>query len=470
MKMDATASLVRDEHHERSTRTASLGLAGVVLFLAVFSIMSAYETQKWVDRVQSNASLLQAYLDSTAAILAAESSELEFRLEPSPATRDEFTRANGKIDDAVRVIAARGDRQDAELANLILGLHARYRDTSVRLFAAMDAGDVGLARSIDIDEGDPLVEAMRESITQATSQHAVEAESTLVTMRTIAQLMLVIVPVVFALGFALMLALWRILEGYRRATRKTYDEIEQLSKLRGEFVSTVSHEFRTPLTGIQGFSEIIRDEELTIPEIREYAGDINKGARRLARLISDMLDLDRMESGLVTPTLVPVDLNLILTETAMQFRMGAAKHPIELDLEPGLPQLMGDPDGLTQVATNLLSNAIKYSPDGAAVEVRTRRDAKTIMLTVRDHGMGMPADQLDKIFERYSRIESAATRNIQGTGLGLPIVRQLVQLHRGRVWATSESGQGSVFHVQLPLAAATFAPHGTQPQPQVRAA
>src|SRR6185295_13016095 len=276
MKMDATAGLVRDEHHERSTRTASLGLAAVVLFLAMFSIMSAYETQKWVDRVQSNASLLQAYLDSTAAILAAESSELEFRLEPSPATRDEFTRANGKIDDAVRVIAARGDRQDAELANLILGLHARYRDTSVRLFAAMDAGDVGLARSIDIDEGDPLVEAMRESITQATSQHAVEAESTLVTMRTIAQLMLVIVPVVFALGFALMLALWRILEGYRRATRKTYDEIEQLSKLRGEFVSTVSHEFRTPLTGIQGFSELMRDEVLTIDAMREYAGDINK--------------------------------------------------------------------------------------------------------------------------------------------------------------------------------------------------
>jgi signal transduction histidine kinase len=271
-------------------------------------------------------------------------------------------------------------------------------------------------------------------------------------LRSTAEWMLVLAPAIFAIGFVLILALWRVLEGYHRATRETYREIEQLSKLRSEFVSIVSHEFRTPLTGIQGFSEMMRDDNLAMPEMREYADDINKDARRLARLITDMLDLDRMESGRMTLNSEPVDLNQIVTETAAQFRLGAADHPIELDLDSGLHELVGDADRLTQVVTNLLSNAIKYSPSGGAVEVRTERTDGTVILTVADHGMGIPTEQLEKIFDRYSRVETVETRNIQGTGLGLPIVRQIVQLCEGKVWATSEAGRGSVFHVQLPLA------------------
>jgi signal transduction histidine kinase len=112
---------------------------------------------------------------------------------------------------------------------------------------------------------------------------------------------------------------------------------------------------------------------------------------------------------------------------------------------------MGSSDRLTQVVTNLVSNAIKYSPSGGAIELRTIRDRQTVVLTVRDHGMGIPPAQLETIFERYSRVESKVTAAITGTGLGLPIVRQIVQLHAGRVWATSEPGQGSTLHVQLPL-------------------
>ncbi len=193
--------------------------------------------------------------------------------------------------------------------------------------------------------------------------------------------------------------------------------------------------------------------------MREYAGDINKDARRLARLITDMLDLDRMESGQMTLNSEPVDLNRIVTDTAAQFRLSATDHPIELELDPSLHDLLGDSDRLTQIVTNLVSNAIKYSPAGGAIELRTEREEKTVTLTVTDHGMGIPAAQLEKIFDRYSRIETTETRVIQGTGLGLPIVRQILQLCDGKVWATSEPGHGSVFHVQLPLMeAATPAP------------
>jgi signal transduction histidine kinase len=117
--------------------------------------------------------------------------------------------------------------------------------------------------------------------------------------------------------------------------------------------------------------------------------------------------------------------------------------------------LVGDSDRLTQVVTNLLSNAIKYSPTGGAVELRTERAETTVTLTVKDHGMGIPAEQLERIFDRYSRLATTETRSIQGTGLGLPIVRQILQLCDGKVWATSEIGRGSVFHVQLPLVEAS---------------
>lgn len=415
-----------------------------MLSLALFSIFAAYRTETLVDRATFQDKLDHGYRDANLAIRGAESYQLEFLLDPSPQNRADFMAANSTTIDAIRKIRALGDQEDGRLADELIGLHLQFVAASGRVVAAMSTGDTEEGRRIDHEESDPLVSLMETRLTAATGLRAAAADEAFANLRETARWILVVAPIVFAIGFALMAALWRVLQGHQRATRKTYDEIAQLSKLRGEFVSTVSHEFRTPLTGIQVFSEIMRDEELTIPEMREYAGDINKDARRLARLISDMLDLDRMESGLTTVNLVPVDLNRLLTEAAAQFRLDADEHPIELDLDPALPKVMGDPDGLTQVITNLLSNAIKYSPDGGAVKVRSRREATAATFTVRDHGIGVPADQLERIFERYSRIETAATQNIQGTGLGLPIVRQLVQIYRGTVWATSASGQGSV--------------------------
>jgi signal transduction histidine kinase len=315
----------------------------------------------------------------------------------------------------------------------------------------MAAGNRIEAKRIDDVEAQPLFVAMQGRLTAAAEERVAESNAALAALGDTARWLLILAPVVFAIGFLLLLGLWRILNQNERATQETYREIEQLSKLRAEFVSTVSHEFRTPLTGIQGFSEMMRDEELPVVLMREYAGDINKDAQRLNRLINDMLDLDQLESGLMKLRVGPVDLNGILLETAAQLTSNGARHRIELDLEEGLPKLSGDVDRWTQVVTNLLSNAIKYSPSGGTIELRTKRDEQTVVLTVRDHGIGIPAEHLERIFERYSRIETTATQNVQGTGLGLPIVRQIVQLYQGRVWATSGSGEGSTFHVRLPL-------------------
>jgi signal transduction histidine kinase len=234
--------------------------------------------------------------------------------------------------------------------------------------------------------------------------------------------------------------------------RHAVEQLERLNRAKSEFVSIVSHEFRTPLTGIQGFSEMMRDEELTLDEMREYAGDINKDAQRLNRMINEMLDLDRMESGRMTLHPERLDLNSIVSDTADRVRPNAPNHTLTLELQPDLPQIPVDRDRMTQVASNLLNNAVKYSPTGGRITLSTRADGEELHFDVRDEGLGIPPDALETIFERYSRIDSQATKNIQGTGLGLPIVRQIVQLHGGRVWAESELGRGSVFHVVLPLA------------------
>lgn len=456
---DPQGPRVARETSTRATRAASLGVAGVVACLAAFSIFAAYTSQTQVARTEHLLLLRDEHADVAFAIKAEEAAEVEYLVDNSVENAEQLSATTKAVFDAIDKIAAEDEQQDRQLAADLIALHTQKRVAFEQLQIAVAAGDHEEARRIDLAVVDPIIGAIHDRLTEATDYHEQEAQSALSALRSTARWTLLLAPIVFAIGFGLMLLLWRILEGYHRATRKTYREIEQLSKLRSEFVSIVSHEFRTPLTGIQGFSELMRDEELTPLETREYAGDINKDARRLARLITDMLDLDRMESGQMTLNSEPVDLNRIVTDTAAQFRLSAAEHPIELELDPSLHDLLGDSDRLTQIVTNLVSNAIKYSPAGGTIELRTQREEGTVTLTVTDHGMGIPAAQLEKIFDRYSRVETTETRVIQGTGLGLPIVRQILQLCDGKVWATSEPGHGSVFHVQLPLMeAATPAP------------
>jgi signal transduction histidine kinase len=235
--------------------------------------------------------------------------------------------------------------------------------------------------------------------------------------------------------------------------RRAVEQLEKLNSAKSDFVSIVSHEFRTPLTGIQGFSELMRDEDLTLTEMKEYAGDINKDAQRLNRMITEMLDLDRMESGRMTLNRERTDVNSVIAEAAERLAANAPRHPIHLNLDPDLPLVEIDKDKINQVLLNLFSNAVKYSPDGGEIAVTTRVEGEMVHVFVRDAGMGIPGDSLEKVFDRYSRLESGATRYIQGTGLGLPISRQIIEMHGGRAWVESVLGEGSVFQFTLPLVA-----------------
>jgi len=227
---------------------------------------------------------------------------------------------------------------------------------------------------------------------------------------------------------------------------------EKLSRLKSEFLSMVSHEFRTALTGIQGYSEILNTQEVTPVEVKEFSGDINADSLRLNRMITEMLDFDRIESGRVRLHLAPLDLNQVLREQTERAQFTTTKHVLKTELDPTVALVDGDSDRIVQVVANLLSNAIKYSPEGGEIVVRSRIVDGNVEVSVRDHGQGIPADFLRKIFGRYERYEAAGKNQVVGTGLGLAIAQQIIQLHKGRIWVDSEVGKGSEFHFTIPVA------------------
>jgi PAS domain S-box-containing protein len=235
-------------------------------------------------------------------------------------------------------------------------------------------------------------------------------------------------------------------------------QLEKLSRLKSEFVSMVSHEFRTGLVGIQGFSELIRDQDMDATEVKALAEEINHDAQRLGRMITDMLDFDRLEAGKIRLDLKPLDLNELVCAAIERASVSTQKHFLKTELQPSLPEVLGDGDRLTQVLTNLLSNAIKYSPDGGEICAGTRLNGGAVEVAVRDHGRGIPPEFINRLFGRYERYEDKHAGKIIGTGLGLAITRQIVEMHGGRIAVDSVVGAGSEFRFTVPLAPTVAAP------------
>lgn len=230
--------------------------------------------------------------------------------------------------------------------------------------------------------------------------------------------------------------------------------MESLNRAKSALVASVSHEFRTALTGLQGFSELLRDQQPEPGEVRELAADINSEARRLARLIDDMLDLDSLESSGVPLRRQRVDVNRLLESTSDRVRRNVTGHRVELHPAGDLPAVEADLDRLTQVVSNLLSNAVKYSPAGSLIELASRPIEDGVRVTVRDHGPGIPPADLERVFDPYTRLEREIRSQVAGTGLGLAIVREIVRMHGGRVWAENAPGGGAALIVELPVSAA----------------
>lgn len=223
----------------------------------------------------------------------------------------------------------------------------------------------------------------------------------------------------------------------------------QLLAMRDDLVSNVSHSLRTPLASLRGFSELMLSRDFPQDKRREFLGIIHGESQRLTQLINRFLDLQRMEAGRELFTYESLDLVKLVSERAALFGEDG-KHRLRLELPVTLPRIRGDAERIHEVLNNLISNALKYSPYGGDVIVGARAEREEVLLWVADHGLGIPPEALPHLFSKFYRVETAERRGIAGTGLGLAMVRQIVELHHGRAWAESTLGEGSTFFVALP--------------------
>ena len=232
-------------------------------------------------------------------------------------------------------------------------------------------------------------------------------------------------------------------------------ELRRLEKVRQDFVANVSHELRTPISNIKGYSETLLDGAIDDRKnARSFVNVIFQDSERLAKLIEDLLDLSKIESGRMDMTLVPMDIKDIAGRAASIVASHAKNKSISIDIDipKDAPMVLADEIRLSQVFINLLDNAVKYSPEGTSIKISASRKDKMLQTDVSDNGAGIPEKDLQRIFERFYRVDKARSREMGGTGLGLSIVKHIVQAHGGEVWVRSILGAGSTFSFTTPIA------------------
>jgi signal transduction histidine kinase len=251
----------------------------------------------------------------------------------------------------------------------------------------------------------------------------------------------------------------------RRRLRQRLVELEQLDKLKTQFLSMASHELRTPLTAVSGFMQIARrrmgrlsaatevpqpwrEEALKADETLDMA---NRQAKKLARLIDELLDVSRLQQGRVEMRLAEIDLGEVVREVGERMKLLSKGHQIETKVEGAAP-IVADRDRIEQVFENLVGNAMKYSPENGAIEMSLHVNGANALVSVRDHGIGIAPAEVEKIFGLFYRSPDPRADHVGGLGLGLYISREIVSRHHGRLWAERNADAGTTFHVTLPLA------------------
>jgi two-component system, sensor histidine kinase and response regulator len=230
--------------------------------------------------------------------------------------------------------------------------------------------------------------------------------------------------------------------------------LTELDQLKSQFIATASHELRTPLSIIKGFTNLLtRRDDFGFDRETEmqYLGLIDSQVNALTSLVDDMLSASRIESGRVRLQREPVELLPMIQRQLATFSIAAAERRIEVRLDQGDPAIAyADSQQAEQVFVNLVSNAIKYSYDGGSVHVRLLDGPDYVTISARDMGVGIPTDQMDQLFSKFTRLENPRSVQAGGTGLGLFIARNWVEANGGRIWAESEEGVGSTFFFTLP--------------------
>ena len=233
----------------------------------------------------------------------------------------------------------------------------------------------------------------------------------------------------------------------RDITRET-----EADRLKTELVSTVSHELRTPLSSIYGFTELMLNREIDVIKQKKYLATIHDETGRLSNLVTDFLDVQRMQSGAQLYQKKSIDLYDVAKRVISVYDASSVRHSLELNqLTATLPHIVADEDRIKQLLSNLINNAIKYSPEGGKVDVTLDTSDEDIIIRVVDDGIGIPHHAFAHLFDKFYRVDNSDTRRIGGTGLGLSICKEIVKEHEGTIHVESDEGVGSIFTILLPL-------------------
>jgi signal transduction histidine kinase/CheY-like chemotaxis protein len=239
--------------------------------------------------------------------------------------------------------------------------------------------------------------------------------------------------------------------------------LKEAEQRQAEFVAIASHELRTPMTSLVGFTELLLHRDVTDTTRRAWLETMHEEGLRLAAILNDLLDLARLDSGHLELTLGPQHLDAAIRQVLAVLSEPAQRHTLEAEVEPDLPPALADGDKLQQILVNLVGNAIKYSPNGGRVRVQARRVADEAEIRVSDQGVGIPPDELPRLFTRFHRVRRPETEGIEGTGLGLALTKELVERHHGRITVASTPGQGTEFAFTVPLMLAPVVADGARP-------
>ncbi|CAM3783082.1 ATP-binding protein [Mesobacillus thioparans] len=225
----------------------------------------------------------------------------------------------------------------------------------------------------------------------------------------------------------------------------------EVDRIKSEFVSTVSHELRTPLASILGFTELMLTRDLKADRQKKYLSTIHNEAGRLTSLINEFLDIQRMESGKQAYEKAQIAMLPIIRKVIELQKVQSERHELTLEFLGGHDLVVGDAGKLEQALTNLIGNAIKYSPDGGEVKIIVFEKNSMLNIEIQDEGLGIPPEAMDKVFEKFYRVDNSDRRSIGGTGLGLAIVKEIIHVHDGEIEVRSKYGEGSTFTITLPV-------------------
>jgi two-component system phosphate regulon sensor histidine kinase PhoR len=379
----------------------------------------------------------------------------DFRPLPSDDTEDELTdlaralnETAAHLDRTIRTLTGERNQSSAILRSMIEGV--AVIDSRERVVFCNRA----FAEILNLDaarcEGRPLVELVRQADLLDLARRALTSADSLQGSLIIGTVM----PRSFAVTATPVKALEPAANG---AVIVLHDitELRRLERVRQDFVANVSHEFKTPLTAIQGFAETLLGGALEDEKNnRRFLEIIRDHASRLGRLTDDLLKLARIEAGKLDVQYQPVSVAELVEGCAATTLFKASQRNIALNLSypPELPAVRGDAGLLREVLQNLLDNAVQYTSPGGRVDLSAATRDHEAVITVADTGIGIPLADQERIFERFYRVDAARSREVGGTGLGLSIAKHIVEAHGGRLWVESTVGAGSQFHFSIPLA------------------